>query len=83
MKHKTGGTGWPSCNILDLPMYVMSHKIFEKVQKKLGEGSGMYDLLPNNFGGKYGASNCNQWGLCGVVILCREGWRPGSSKITL
>ena len=22
-------------------------------------------------------------GLCGVVILCREGWRRGSSQITL
>jgi len=27
------------------------------------------------FGGK--------WGLCGVVILCREGWLHGSSQITL
>jgi len=23
------------------------------------------------------------WGLCGVVILCREGWRRGSSQIIL
>jgi len=23
---------------------------------------------------------CNQWGLCGIVILCRERWRRGSSK---
>jgi len=22
-------------------------------------------------------------GLCGVVVLCREGWRRGSSQITL
>ena len=29
------------------------------------------------------ASNCNQWGLRGVVILCRDGWRRGSSQITL
>jgi len=29
------------------------------------------------------ASHCNQWGLCGVVILCHEGWRRGSSRITL
>ena len=32
---------------------------------------------------KCGASHCNQWELCGVVILCREGWRRGSSQITL
>jgi len=31
---------------------------------------------------KYGASHCKQWGLCGV-ILCREGWRRGSSQLTL
>jgi len=33
--------------------------------------------------GKRAASNCNQKGLCGVVILCREGWQCGSSQITL
>jgi len=26
--------------------------------------------------GEFGASHCNQWGLCGVIILCRgRGWR--------
>ena len=29
------------------------------------------------------ASHCNQLRLCGVVILCHEGWRCGSSQITL
>jgi len=33
--------------------------------------------------GKCGTSYRNQWGLCGVDILCRGGWRRGSSKITL
>jgi len=33
--------------------------------------------------GKYGASRCNQWELCGVVILYREGWQRGSSQIIL
>jgi len=28
-------------------------------------------------------SNCNQWGLCGEVVLCREWWRRGSSQIIL
>ena len=58
MKRQTGGTGWPSGNILDLPTYVMSPKIFEKVQKKLGEqdvrlalpvillGEHLHPLLP-------------------------------------
>jgi len=36
-----------------------------------------------SFGDKYGASHCNQWGVCGTVVLCREGWRRGSSRITL
>jgi len=36
-----------------------------------------------SFGGKCGASHCNQWRLCGVVILYHEGWRRGSSRITL
>jgi len=31
-----------------------------------------------SFGGKCGASHCNQWGFCGLVVLCREGWRRGS-----
>ena len=28
-------------------------------------------------------SYCNQWRLCGVVILCHEEWRCDSSQITL
>jgi len=35
------------------------------------------------FVGKCEASYCNQCGFCGVVILHREGWRRGSSQITL
>jgi len=27
--------------------------------------------------------HCNQWEFCGVVTLCREGWRRSSSQITL
>jgi len=30
-----------------------------------------------------GDRHCNHWGLCGVVILCRERLRRGSSQITL
>ena len=37
----------------------------------------------DSFGDKCGTSHCNQWGLCGVVILCREGRRRGFSQITL
>jgi len=36
-----------------------------------------------SFGGNCRASYRNHRGLCGVVILCREGWRRGSSHITL
>jgi len=28
-------------------------------------------------------SRCNQWGLCGVIILCPMGWRSGFFQITL
>ena len=35
------------------------------------------------FGDKCGASHYNQWGLCGIVILCQEGSRRGFSLITL
>jgi len=41
--------------------------------RRMGRGS---------IGGKCGAFHCNQWGICGVVILCHEGWRGGSSQIT-
>jgi len=34
------------------------------------------------FWGKCGASHCNQFELCGVVILCR-GWLRGSPQISL
>jgi len=27
-----------------------------------------------SFGGICGTSRCNHWGLCGIVILCHEGW---------
>jgi len=30
-----------------------------------------------------GSFESNQWGLRGVVMLCREGWRRSSSQITL
>jgi len=36
-----------------------------------------------SFGGKCRTSHCDQWGLCGIVILCREGWQRGFSQITL
>jgi len=35
------------------------------------------------FWGKCGASHCNQRGLCGIVVLCRDGRSRGSSQITL
>jgi len=35
------------------------------------------------FWGEIGASHCNQLGLCGVVILCHEGWLCGSARVTL
>ena len=54
----------------------------------VGRGMGVLDRGERqegggSFGGKCGAFQCNQRGLCGVVILCHEGWRCGSSQITL
>jgi len=54
-------------------------------QSRMGvlDGGGDRRRGRGSFGGKRGASRCNQWGFCGVVILCREGWRRGSFQITL
>jgi len=54
----------------------------------VGRGMGVLDGWKSlkgmdSFGGKCGTSHCNQWRLCGVVILCRKMWRRGSSQITL
>jgi len=45
------------------------------------DGSGDRRKRRGNLEGKYGASHCNQWGLCGV-ILCRERWRRSCFQIT-
>ena len=37
------------------------------------DGGGDPRRESGSFGGKRGASHCNQWELCGVVMLCREG----------
>jgi len=47
------------------------------------DGSGDRQRGRGSFGGKSGASDGNQWRLCGVVILCHEEWRCDSSQITL
>jgi len=55
----------------------------------VGWGMGVFDggwrlwKGKGSFGGKCGTSHCNYWGLCGIVILCREGWQRGSFQITL
>jgi len=47
------------------------------------DGSGDCRRRRVSFGGKCGTSYWNQWGLCGVVILCHEGWQRSFSQITL
>jgi len=48
-----------------------------------GVGRGM-DVLDGGEDLRRGMGSFEgEWGLCGVVILCREGWRRGSSKFTL
>jgi len=44
-------------------------------------GYGNCPMQKGNFGGERGASHCNQWGLCGVVVQkcmnrpsCHLGW---------
>ena len=37
------------------------------------DGAGDHPRGRDNFGGEFGASNCNQFGLCGIGILCHEG----------
>jgi len=53
----------------------------------VGQGMGAYDgvEIVEQKGAVLGvmwASRCKQWGLCGVVILCCDGRRRGSSQIT-
>ena len=54
-----------------------------------GRGMGVLDRDGDrrrgkgSFGGKCGASYCNQWGTLWLCILCREGWLRASSQITL
>jgi len=31
----------------------------------------------------FGASHCNQWALCSIVILCNKRWWRGCFQITL
>jgi len=48
------------------------------------DGGGDRRRGRGSFGGKCGASHRNyQWELCCVVIFCREGWRRGSSLVTM
>ena len=53
----------------------------------VGRGMGVFDgdgdrrRGRGSFGSKCGASNCNQWGLCGVVILCRQGGHTAVPKL--
>jgi len=55
----------------------------------VGRGMGALDAGGDRwvgssiFGGKCGTSYYNQWGLCGIVILCRVEWRRSSSQIIL
>jgi len=50
-----------------------------RMRQIVGIGNG--PVGKGNFGGGYGASNCNQWGLCGIVMqkcvkrsICHLGW---------
>ena len=58
------------------------------VMSGVGRGMGVLDQGRDrrrgrgDVGSKCGASHCNQWGLCGVVVLWREGWRRSSSHVT-
>ena len=45
------------------------------------DGSGDRRMEKGSFGGKCGTSHCNQWGLCGVVILCHEGCDAALPKL--
>jgi len=53
----------------------------------VGRGRGVLSSKgKGQFWDKYGTFHCKQWGLCGLVILCREGcegWRRGFSELTL
>jgi len=46
------------------------------------DGGGDRPSGRGSCGDTCGASNCNHWQLCDIVIVCREGWRCSSSQIT-
>jgi len=46
----------------------------------MGVLDGVIVEWEGQFWDKYGATRYN---ICNVIILCRKGWRRGSSQITL
>jgi len=59
----------------------MPFGLVSRISQWMGVLDGVEIVEGEGFGGKCGASHCNQWGLCGVVILCREGWRRALPKL--
>jgi len=63
----------------------MPFEMMSGVVRGLGVLHGM-DIVEEeggSFGDKCGASHCSQWEFCAINVVCREGWRHGSSQITL
>jgi len=52
-------------------MDLMPFVVLNWVGRVMGDVLDWVEL--GSFGDKCGASHCNQWGLYGVVIFCREG----------
>jgi len=61
----------------------MPFGVVSGVGREMGalDGDGDSPKGRGSFGGKCGASHCNEWEFCGLVVLCREGWRCSSSQI--
>jgi len=57
------------------------------VVSEIGRGIGVLNGVEIIEGEVLGVNvehpHCNQWGLCGILILCHEGWRCGFSQVTL
>jgi len=61
----------------------MPFRVVSEVGRGIGvlNGGGDRRRERGSFGGKCGPSHCNQWGLCGVVILCRTGGDAALPKL--
>jgi len=64
---------WVNCGKMVYFIW-MPFRMVSRVGRRMGVLDGVEIVKGKaQFGGKCGASQCNQWRLCGIVILCHKG----------